>query len=305
MKEVLIPILKLFFLLSAGFVARKTGIIHKDTTRGMSGLLVKITFPAMIFSSMQKPFTPELLREGLTALLISVCVYALFLAAAVLAGLLFRVPAKDKGVYRFALLFSNIGFMGFPILSSIFGEEVLFHASMFNIPFPLLTYTLGAWFLGRDGDASHPLHPKSLLSPGIIATVLGFICFIFSVPLPEPLSGGIKLLGDVTTPLSMLLIGSLLTEIPVRDLLTEWKIYLVSFLKLAVFPAVIMMSVFAVTDNPALRAVSVTLGSMPVAVNAPLMAHEYGGNEILATRLVVVSTFLSMITLPVVMLFLR
>jgi len=135
--------------------------------------------------------------------------------------------------------------------------------------------------------------------------VAGFIFFIFSLKLPVIIYDPVKLAGDVTVPLSMITVGSMLTEVHYKEMMAGWRVYFISFMRLALLPAVVFFFVRLFTDNPMMISVPVVLAAMPVAVNAPLIANEYNGNVLLASRLMFVSTLLSLITLPVVLMILK
>lgn len=305
MSTIFISVIKLFMMLFAGFIARKSGVIDQNTTKGLSALLIKVTLPALIFTSMQKDFSPELLRESFVITALSFGIYGLYFIIAILLGGLLRGGKKDTGVYQFAILFSNVGFMGFPVLGSVFGQESIFYAAMFNIPFHFFVFTLGVYLMTRGHTEDTRFDFKLFLSPGIIATVAGFLFFIFSLKLPSVIYDPVKYVGDITIPLSMITVGSMLTEIHHKELIAGWRVYFISFMRLAVLPVLVFFFVRLFTANPMMISVAVVIAAMPVAVNAPLIAQEYNGNALLASRLLFVSTLLSLFTLPLVLVILK
>lgn len=305
MTAIFISVLKLFIIISLGFVIRKAGVIDEYITRGLSSLLIKVTLPALIFVSMQKDFTPELLRESYIITALSFGVYALYFIIAFITGKFIKADGADRGVYQFAILFSNVGFMGFPVLGSVYGEESIFYAAMFNIPFHFFVFTAGVYFVTRGHLEGRKIDVKLMLSPGIIATLLGFVFFISGLKIPSILFEPVKMTGDITIPLSMITVGSMLTDIHYRELLAGWRVYFISFMRLLVLPVLVFLFVTLFTDNEMIISVSVVIAAMPVAVNAPLIAQEYGGNSLLASRLVFLSTLLSLVTLPLVLVVLK
>jgi len=156
---------------------------------------------------------------------------------------------------------------------------------------------------GHSEDARFDF--KLFLSPGIVMTVAGFLCFVFSIKLPAVIYDPLKFIGDVTIPLSMITVGSMLTEVHHKELLAGWRVYFISLMRLAVLPVIVFFFVRLFTDNPMIITVPVVIAAMPVAVNAPLIAQEYKGNSLLASRLMFLSTFLSLFTLPVVLMILK
>ena len=305
MSAVFISVIKLFMILFAGFVSRKSGVIDQHVTKGLSSLLIKVTLPAMIFTSMQKEFSSELLRESFLITALSFGVYGMYFILALLTGVLLGEDKKDTGVYQFAIIFSNVGFIGFPVLSSVFGQDSIFYAAMFNIPFHFFVFTLGVYLMTRGHSEDAEFDWKLFLSPGIVATVAGFIFFVFSLKLPLIIYDPLKFVGDVTVPLSMITVGSMLTEVNHKELVAGWRVYFICLMRLAVLPAIVFFFVRLFTSNPIMVFVPVVLAAMPVAVNAPLIANEYKGNALLASRLMFVSTLLSLLTLPVVLMILK
>ncbi|MDP3486394.1 MAG: AEC family transporter, partial [Bacillota bacterium] len=136
-------ILVLFIILIAGYIARKLDVVDDRMTKGFSSLLLKLALPALIIDSLQQTYSPELLREGGLILLISFVVYGASGVLALFLPRLLRSEQGEIGVFRFALLFSNVGFMGYPVVLAIFGQEGLFYAAIYNLPFNLLVFTLG------------------------------------------------------------------------------------------------------------------------------------------------------------------
>ncbi len=305
MGAVFISVVKLFIMIFAGFAARKLGVLDQQVTKGLASILVKVTLPLFIFTSMQKDYSPGLLKESLVITALSFGVYGLYFIIAVITGRILRGDERDTGVYQFAILFSNVGFMGFPVLSSVFGDESIFYAAMFNIPFHFFVFTVGVYLMTRGHAEDARFDPKLLLSPGIVMTIAGFICFVCGIRLPGLIFDPVKYIGDITIPLSMIMVGSLLTEVHYSEFLSGWRVYFITLMRLAVLPLAVFFFVRIFTSSPMLISVPVVIAAMPVAVNAPLIAQEYQGNSLLASRLLIVSTFLSLFTLPVVLLLLK
>ncbi len=305
MGVIFISVMKLFMILAAGAAARKSGVIDQHATKGLSALLIKVTLPALIFTSMQKEFSSTLLRESFVITALSFGVYGMYFIIALFVGALIGGDKKDTGVYRFAILFSNVGFIGFPVISSVFGEGYIFYAAMFNIPFHFFVFTLGVYLMTRGHKSDAGFDWRLFLSPGIVATVAGFVFFVFSLKLPAIIYDPVKFVGDITVPLSMITVGSMLTEVSRSELMSGWRIYFISFMRLIVLPAAVFFFVKLFTSNPVIVTVPVVIAAMPVAVNAPLIASEYNGNALLASRLMFVSTLLSLLTLPAVLMILK
>ncbi len=141
----------------------------------------------------------------------------LIIAAIVLTKLL-RVPYEDVGLYRFMILFGNVAFVGYPVLSAVLGNDALFFAAILNLPFNILVFTLGITFITHGTDQHQKLELKVFLNPGLIATVIGLILFFASIQLPTFVNELLADVGDMTTPLSLLVIGASLYGVDIRSI---------------------------------------------------------------------------------------
>lgn len=311
----------LFILMGIGFLAGRMGILTPAINKGLSRFIVDFTLPAVIVSSMQVPFSPELRNLALGTLGVSAAVYALSFALAYMLVSLYRTaPEPEKGVHRFAMCFSNVGFMGFPVAEAILGKESLFMVSIYNIPFQLLAFSVGIVMVtGRSRGASSTMHEqaaagsqpgvtntqaRSLINPAVLSAVLGFALFLLSIRLPGPLLSAITLLGETTTPLAMALIGATLAAASIKPILTNPRIWLTSLYRLIVHPLLVLGLGRLLGLSGLALAVPVLIAAMPVAANTTILAGVYGGDTVSSGGLVFISTVLSLVSIPLVMAFL-
>lgn len=303
-QSVLNQILVLFLTLVVGYLARRLRVFDEQATKGLSSLLLKVALPALIIDSLQQSFSPELLKASGQVLVIAFCVYAASGLLALLVGKLLKAPDSDIGVYRFALMFSNVGFMGYPVINAVFGSEAVFYAAIYNLPFNLIVFTLGILIISWGGEkAAQQVTPAMFFNPATISVAIGFALFLFSVKLPGPLATTVSQLGSLTTPLSMILIGALLASTKLSETLGNWRIYVVSSLRLLIIPLAIWGVLRTLTSDPLLIGVPTIIAAMPVAANTAILAQEYKANSLLASQLVFVSTLLSIITIPLLAYF--
>jgi predicted permease len=292
--------LVLFILMAVGYAAGKLRYIDEAVGRGLSRFLVNLVVPALILGSMQRPFSPALRDEAFAVLGISFAVYALSfpLAALLVAGI--GAKGASRGPHGFAAIFGNVAFMGFPVMQALLGKESLFALAIYNIPFQLLAFSVGPVILARSAGHGARLSPAAFVSPGAIAAFLGFGLFMGNVALPGFLQDSLRILGDTTTPLSMALIGAIISRIDLRRLAGDWRFYATSLYRLAVFPLIVylLLRVAGVRGN--LLYLPVIASAMPVAVNSAILASAWGGDEKTASSLVLVSTLASVLTIPVV-----
>ncbi len=288
----------LFLLIAAGFGAGKLKVLGPEAVRGMSRFIVDFTLPALVLVSMQKPFSAELRDEALRMLGIS---FAIYLSALPLAALWARVIGSrgpESGVHEFGGTFANVAFMGFPIMGAYFGKDILFAVSIYNMPFQLLAFSVGVIMLTRGNSGVPRISLRQWINPAILSTCLGFVFFLGSVRISGPLLSGLTILGDMTTPLSMAVIGAILARMEVRGILGNVRVYLTSVYRLILHPLALwaVLSAFGLRGNS--LAIPVVLAAMPVAANASILSDAYGGDSETASALVFVSTAVSLITIP-------
>jgi predicted permease len=249
-------------------------------------------------------FSVELLLNSMTALGISFLIYFLLIALSFPFAKALAAPVQQEGVFRFAFVFSNVGFMGYPVIEAVFGQKALFYTAIYNLPFNLLAFTFGIILLVKGNSTSTiRLELKHFLSPVVISILLGFALFLLKLPLPAPVGNTIKLLGSVTTPMSMVVIGALLAKSNPRYIFTKWRIYVLSMARLVAIPLLIFYTLRLFTTNIYFTAIPAMIAGMPVAANTALLAEEYKMDANLASEMVFISTLLAVATIPFLALF--
>ncbi len=288
----------LVLLIAAGYVAVSTRIVDPRTTRGLSGLLINITIPALIVASMQVPFTPERLAGAETLVLATGALYIFSFALAWAVSKAMRVPPAEEGVLQFAIVFGNVGFMGFPVALTLFGEEALFYVAIFNLFFNVLVFSVGIAMLTEGRGKG--FDPRLLANPGIAASVVGFALFLGSVEIPSPFIDSIELLGGVTTPLAMIIVGAMLATFPAREMVGNWRIWVASAVLLLAVPVAYYYLFSPVFPDPFINGIMITMAAMPAAANTVIFAEQYGADSRLASQIVFVSTIGSLVTIPLI-----
>lgn len=291
-------VLILFAVLVAGYFLRKGELLDENATDRITTLVVKVTSPLLIVDAMSQPTTLAFSSVGLI-LLVSAGVYAyLMVMAFILPGML-RVRSRNLGVFRFMTVFGNVGFMGFPVLMAVYGKEAIFIASIFNLPFNVLVYTLGIFFITAGQNKAQPFHWRILVNPGTVAVLAGLVLFGLRIELHPVVSGTVSMLGGLTTPLSMLVLGASMIFVDFRLLLLNFRIYIFSVVRLLVVPALVLVVLSAMGFSGLMLGVPVIITGMPVASMSVMMAREYEGDTALAAEGVFISTAMSLGTIVV------
>jgi predicted permease len=295
-------LLILFMLMVVGFVLVKARVLPDQAAPAFSSLVMNFTLPCMIIVSLQRPFSQDMLGIAGRTLGISFCFYGLCALASVFYPALLGLKGQQRDIHRYALIFSNCGFIGIPMVEMVMGREYLFELTVYNIPFNLFSYSFGAWLITRKRANSFALSSKTFMSPCVIATALGFVLFFFSISLPGPFYRVLKMTGDITSPLSILIIGMNLAGSSWRIIIGRWQIYVTSLARLALIPLCAALLLYLTGFRGAALVLPVLVAGMPVAASVSLISSAFGGDIQESGALVFLSTLFSAVSLPLIAL---
>lgn len=287
-------VLVLFFIIIIGFLVRKTGVFTQASTKSLTGFLVNVTCPLAIFTSFQMDYSASMLAGAGQVLIFALFIH--FFAVLLGLGLYKPFPEPTKKVLRFITIFSNCGFMGFPLLESLYGKAGVFYGSFYVFAFHLFIWTVGVRIYTGRRDRSP--WKQVLTNPNIIAVLLGLACFLLSLKLPAPVYTALEMVGAMNSPLSMLVVGSLLAEVKFTELFSGIALYYGTLIRLIVIPLVALLTTNLFPFPPLLQGVCVLLSAAPAAALTTVLAEKYDSDAHLASRLIFLSTVLSLFTLP-------
>lgn len=291
--------LKLFLLLILGFVLFKCHIFDEYTNKKISALIVNVASPMLIISSIAGV---EGSNKSIVFLMIGagILMYIGFIILGKIINRIFPFPKKDWPVYECMVVFANTGFMGYPVLLDVFGQEAVFYASLIHMAFNFFVYTYAIMCLTKGDDSEFILNFKQLLTPGIILIFVGIFIYLFDIQLPSVLMDTINSVGSLTAPLSMMMIGSSLAVYPIKDSFTDWRSYVFAFVRLMIVPFVTMIMCRLLHIDAYYANITIITNAMPVGSMVLMLATQYNANVKIVTRNIVVSTLLSVITIPIV-----
>ena len=286
--------LKLFLLLILGFVLFKCHIFDEYTNKKISALIVNVASPMLIISSIAGV---EGSNKSIVFLMIGagILMYIGFIILGKIINRIFPFPKKDWPVYECMVVFANTGFMGYPVLLDVFGQEAVFYASLIHMAFNFFVYTYAIMCLTKGDDSEF-----KLLTPGIILIFVGIFIYLFDIQLPSVLMDTINSVGSLTAPLSMMMIGSSLAVYPIKDSFTDWRSYVFAFVRLMIVPFVTMIMCRLLHIDAYYANITIITNAMPVGSMVLMLATQYNANVKIVTRNIVVSTLLSVITIPIV-----
>ena len=291
--------LKLFLLLILGFVLFKCHIFDEYTNKKISALIVNVASPMLIISSIAGV---EGSNKSIVFLMIGagILMYIGFIILGKIINRIFPFPKKDWPVYECMVVFANTGFMGYPVLLDVFGQEAVFYASLIHMAFNFFVYTYAIMCLTKGDDSEFKLNFKQLLTPGIILIFVGIFIYLFDIQLPSVLMDTINSVGSLTAPLSMMMSGSSLAVYPIKDSFTDWRSYVFAFVRLMIVPFVTMIMCRLLHIDAYYANITIITNAMPVGSMVLMLATQYNANVKIVTRNIVVSTLLSVITIPIV-----
>ncbi|MBC7958700.1 MAG: AEC family transporter, partial [Vallitaleaceae bacterium] len=180
----------------------------------------------------------------------------------------------------------------------------VFYAAIINLPFNLLAYTLGIYFVSMNTGVASAFKWKKMINAGVLSVFVGLILLGFDIVLPNFMQDTIGMIGGLTTPLSMLVIGASLAHVKMKTLFTNKRLYAYCLIRLIIFPGLVYFALTALGIEGIILGVAVVLSGMPAAANTVMMSKEYGGNDLLAAEGVFISTMLSALTIPLLALLL-
>lgn len=293
-------VIVLFIIMMVGFYAKKKKFLNNTVDKGLSELLINITLPFMIVTSFNIKYEAQMVSNAQKILLYSFIIHIGLVFFSRL--MFFKFPKNKQQVFRFITIFCNVGFMGYPVLESIYGGIGVFYAAIFNIPFNILVWTVGVMLFTEEKDFKSMR--KAVANPALIAVFIGLVLFAFSISLPLPIATSLKLVGSTTTPISMIIIGSMLAEMQFKNIFSDFSTYYATAVRLLIVPMIVYVVLKLLKVDPLLLNICVILQAMPAAVMAPILAEKYGGDSLLASQCVFITTIVSSITIPIVILFL-
>ncbi|MCC0655055.1 AEC family transporter [Clostridioides sp. ES-S-0123-01] len=302
--NIFVQVAVLFIIILVGYFVRKFNLLDEHCTSKLSNLTMTIFLPSMIISSMQINFDNKMIQKILLLLFISLVMYIVSIIIAFLLKYILKCEdTKDLGIYQYIVVFSNVAFMGYPVIEAVLGHEAIFYTAIFNLPFNLFSFTLGIYLLSK-GSTTKGFSMKSLISPATIAVVIGLFLFITGLRLPQFINDPLKMLGDMTTPISMIIIGSLLANSSAIDCFVNKRLYLVTIVRLLVLPVIIYFILKGWVNDKMILAIPVVISSMPAAANTAIFANQYDSNVTLASQCVFFTTLFSVISIPFISIFL-
>ena len=298
-------LITMVIVMALGILLRKAGMIANGGIKGLSVVLSKVAVPCMIVNLLQRECTPELLHEFIFVCVATYILSVIFALIFLIVGKFLKLDFPELGLFSASCTYSNVAFMGQPLVLAMFGEEGLIYCVAVIVMQNVFFATLGIGLLtkGIEGSAERTIKDtlKTAFVNGLfISAVIGFILFFNGIMLPKCVKNALQYANDSTVFLSMMVIGALLAKANVKNVLKDYKIYVFSFLNLVVMPILTKLIIVNFTEKNIIIGVMVILMGTPTAAAVPAFADHYDADSRKGAEYVFVSTVLSVITLPLV-----
>lgn len=295
--DVFQEMLVILFGMATGYLARRLGYLGGEIDQKLSKIILNITMPCLIVASVVTGDELPGAAEILSVLKVAAVFYGMELLLSAVVPRLLGGTDKQKGVWRYTLVFPNMAFIGYPVAVALFGPEALFYAVILVLPFNLLAFSLGPLMLA--GRAK--FRWQQLTSPCIIASVIALVVALGHIRLPAILGECAGFVGNLTTPLSLLVVGSLLAGLTVGKVFASLRLWVLTAVRLLAMPALLWLLLsWMNVEPPVVASIAVILMAMPTAVNGSMLSMEYGGDTECMAQITFLTTVASIITIPVV-----
>lgn len=312
----------IFVLISIGLLLYKKNMMSEATSKQISGIIVNVTNPALLICSAFRDEPKVSLKELGTALLIYLIVYGILIAASFLIPRILRVPGMYHYSYQMLTVFGNVGFIGIPLASAVLGTQSLIFVSIYNLIFNVLIYTFGISLLQRAAarqlavednmastqpsgtiDPGTPVR-KKLINAGTISAAATIIFYMGNFHVPSIVSSTLTYMGQATTLLSMLVLGVSVAQMSLKDIFSHPKLYGFTLLRQILVPIGCILLLRPLIHNPLILNTMALMLAVPAA-NMPLMLSKQLHVETdTISQGIILTTILSLITIPVVSMFL-
>ncbi len=291
--------LTLFAIVVFGYLAGKTGYMGGIFDKRLSKLIIDISCPALILSSSMTGQLPDR-RYILPLLAISIITYIVLAAVALAVPRFLTSRSENEGPVGFALMFGNVGFMGYPVVASIFGHEAVFYAAVLNVVNTFSVFTIGTTLItGRNEVEGSRFQKKVLYSTPMLAVYLTMLIVAFQVDnVPGWVSGPLTMIGNITVPAALLIIGSSMSHLPMRALLGNRTVYVTTLFRLALLPLAVHLLCSQLGFDSFVVNINTIVIAMPVATYGTILCLRHGKDTAFITEVTFITTLLSMFTIP-------
>ncbi|TGB73627.1 transporter [Escherichia sp. E4694] len=293
-----------FLLIGIGVIARKVGVITPGNTPRLTSLVFNFAMPAIILSGVTTDQSHISGRELSIVLASAFTTLILLIICSRMLERILRYEREYYGVITVMTTFTNVSMMGIPMIYSLYGTEAMIYITVFLLPYNSLFFSYGYYCMKDQRSNAETLSLKNMLNvinPGIVACILALFLYISNVHIPYIIAQPIKMLGAITGPVSMLLIGSFLLDIEWKSVFKDVKVWIFTFFKMVIIPLVIILIMKLFINDGLLLGVLLAAVATPAGAGTPLLAQMLNKKVYpLALKGATLTTLVSLITMPLV-----
>ncbi len=303
MQLVFTNVLILFALMFIGYILGKRGVIKHSSINDLTNLLIDVSVPATIIVSMIRPYSADLMKDTFRVLFIMTVYHLSVVLIAYLITKIIKVEKKNAGGWIFGMVFSNNGFIGYPLMYAIYGNEGLFIMAMGNIIQNILIFSIGIKMITMNYDTKEKIRIKNIIFTRQNAAILiGMILFISQIHVPKAVVSLLTYISNLTAPLSMIVVGLSLSRYKVKEMFTDREAYRLTVFRMLIVPLFILLifkiaNISANNDLP--YAIMFYTAALPSPALLAIMAEKYNTSTTFSSRCVFLTTLVSVITVPI------
>ena len=302
MTVIITKMIVFFIIMGVGYTIYKIGIMDADFNKKLTNLVLRVTMPCMMVSSAFSVSEDRDIKKVLSVFAIAIIMYSVLPALGMLFAKIIRCKPENTGIYVFMTIFTNVGFMGFPVIEAMLGKEALFYTAIFNMIFNFCLFTVGVKAINYPDKGNNEINIKKvLLHPGVVSAFLAIVIYFSGIKLPGTVTGAIDWIGSITSPVAMLLMGASLAKIPLNKVFNEVRIYFFIIIKQIILPLVAWFALKGIIKDEIILLVTFVMICMPTANTSVMFAIEYNKNEDIAAKNVFLSTLASVVLFPAIL----
>ncbi len=286
---VFFQMLSLLIMIGAGWFMARKGMMDEHTNTQMSKMIVNVFNPMLMISS----------AAGSVGLIpLSTIVLVILIAAGMILSPLFERQPDQKKIFQMMFVFSNLGFIGIPVVGSILGTQYVVYVTEFLLLYTIVFYTYGVALM--DGKFSLS-SLKAMVNPGLISGLAAVLIIVLNIPLPGFLMTAVTYLGNVTSPMALVAVGFALAHTDPKRIFCQPKLYVFSVVKLLALPLLMLPLVRLATDDAALLSVCMVMFGMPIGNMPLILGNQKGIDGSTCSAAIILTTILCVFTIPVLL----
>lgn len=304
----------LFGMMLVGFFCYKWDWIDDHSYGKLSKIVVNILNPLLVIDGVLGKSRDGSFHNLLTNLVMVILYFVFLIIISIPVVKIIRPEKENIGVYRLMMIFSNVGFMGIPVISALYGSDVIIYIVFYMLGYNFLLYTYGiilarssakpAYAENHNSNGSFKENLKAIINPGTIAGIIAIILFVCKIQVAAPMTSFIKYLSQCVVPFSMILIGASMAQQELKTIFKDVRMYWFLLIRLILIPVIMALCVRNLPIDSQILGVFILMLAMPVGSIVVLVAMEQGADSACCTRGSVISTLLSIITIPIIALLL-